>query len=66
MNKAFDSSIKKAISSKNAEVLGNYHCSGYNTFGPFKLVGGTSKGHPDEKDIAGAVEFYKMIVERVN
>ena len=26
--------------------------------GKFKLIGGVSKGHPDEKDIAAAIEFY--------
>ena len=30
---------------------------GYDTFGPFKLVGGIAKGHPDEDDIKNAVEF---------
>ena len=29
------------------------------TFGPFKLVGGIAKGHPDDKDIQNAVEFVK-------
>ena len=33
------------------------------TFGPFKLMGGLAKGHPDEADIAGAVAFYKEITE---
>ena len=31
----------------------------YDTFGPFKLVGGIAKGHPDDKDIQNAVEFVK-------
>lgn len=25
------------------------------------MIGGVSKGHPDEKDIAAAVEFYNRI-----
>lgn len=53
--------IKKAIEGKNAKVLGHYGCKGYNTFGPFKLVGGTSKGHPTQEDIAKAVEFYESL-----
>ena len=32
---------------------------GFDTFGPFKLVGGIAKGHPDEDEIRGAVEFYE-------
>jgi len=35
-----------------------FSCKGFDTFGPFKLIGGVSKGHPDEKDIAAAIEFY--------
>ena len=33
----------------------------YDTFGPFKLVGGIAKGHPDDKDIQNAVEFVKNL-----
>ena len=32
---------------------------GYDTFGPFKLMGGIAKGHPDEEDIKNTVEFVK-------
>ena len=39
-------------------------CKGYDTFGPFKLVGGIAKGHPDHKDLADAVTFYKGIIRR--
>ena len=50
--------ITHACESKHAIVLGSYLCQGYNTFGPFKLVGGTSKGHPDQKDIDEFLKFY--------
>lgn len=33
-------------------------CLGYDTFGPFKLVGGMNKGRPNAEDIQGAVDFY--------
>lgn len=62
MNKDFNESMLKAIADKKANVKGYYHCHGYNTFGPFKIVGGTSKGHPDEKDIAEAVKFYEGLI----
>ncbi|WP_418290112.1 hypothetical protein, partial [Massilicoli timonensis] len=39
-------------------LVGRFSCKGFDTFGPFKLIGGVSKGHPDEKDIAAAIEFY--------
>ena len=33
-------------------------------FGPFKLIGGVSKGHSDEKYLVAAVEFYNGITEQ--
>ena len=61
--KAYYTSIEKALTAKNSVLLGKYGCKGYDTFGPFKLMGGLAKGHPDEVDIAGAVAVYKEITE---
>ena len=46
---------------KHCRELGAYHCLGYDTFGPFKLVGGIAKGHPTEEEIAEAVRFYQSL-----
>ena len=54
---AFES-IENAIEGKDCQVVGRFSCKGYDTFGPFKLIGGVAKGHPDEKDIEAAVDFY--------
>ena len=35
---------------------------GYDTFGPFKLVGGLAKGHPKERDLEQARAFYQTRV----
>ena len=32
--------------------------------GPFKLVGGIAKGHPNDQDLEDEVEFYKGIIRR--
>lgn len=55
--------IEKILKKKNCTIKGTYYCKGYDTFGPFKLFGGIAKGHPDEKDLAGAVEFYREMVK---
>ncbi len=52
-------SIEQILNKKHASVEGKFECKGYDTFGPFKLVGGIAKGHPDDKDIQYAVEFVK-------
>ena len=46
---------------KNCREIGSYHCQGYDTFGPFKLVGGIGKGHPTEDEINNAVAFYQNL-----
>jgi flavodoxin len=52
-------SIEEIAKLKNAIEIGRFSCKGYDTFGPFKLVGGLAKGHPDENDLKNAVEFFK-------
>lgn len=59
MGKSYTKAIKDIAVSKKAEILGEYGCRGFDTYGPFKLVGGIAKGHPDDKDISGAAEFFK-------
>lgn len=54
-------SIKKILTKKNATVIGKFGCKGYDTFGPFKLIGGIAKGHPDENDLNKAVSFVKNL-----
>ena len=46
---------------KHCREIGEYRCQGYDTFGPFKLVGGIAKGHPTEEEINGAVAFYQKL-----
>jgi flavodoxin len=52
-------SIEKIVKEKNAVEIGRFSCKGYDTFGPFKLIGGLAKGHPDEKDLENAVAFFR-------
>ena len=56
--------IRKIAKRKNCCELGVYQCLGYYTFGPFKMIGGIAKGHPDEDDIRKAVLFYKNLYEK--
>ena len=39
------------LKEKKTDIIGKFGCKGYDTFGPFKLVGDIAKGHPDEKDL---------------
>lgn len=57
----FDAGFVRLLESKGANVAGRFHCRGYDTFGPFKLVGGIAKGRPDDADVADAICFFEKL-----
>lgn len=59
--KGYTNAISSAVKKHNAKILGEYGCFGFNTFGPFKLIGGIAKGHPEKTDIEGVLRFYKEL-----
>ena len=59
--KGYTNAIREAVSKHNAKVLGEFGCFGFNTFGPFKLIGGIAKGHPDNDDLNNALKFYETL-----
>ena len=54
-------SISAVAKEKHCNEIGRFQCAGFDTFGPFKLVGGLQKGHPTEEELQGAIEFYKNL-----
>ena len=52
------------LKERGLRIEGIYSCKGYDTFGPFKLVGGIAKGHPTQAEIDGGVRFVKEILAR--
>ena len=54
--------ITEVCAERAAEMVGKYGCFGFDTYGPFKLVGGLKKGHPDENEIQGAVKFFESLL----
>ena len=56
-------SIAAAVREKSAVVAGEFGCRGFDTFGPFKLVGGIAKGHPDEADLENARRFFEGLIQ---
>jgi hypothetical protein len=53
--------IREVTQKKNCPELGVYHCKGFDTFGPFKVVGGIAKGHPTQEELKAAADFYKKL-----
>ncbi len=60
---AASKTLSEIAEEKGCPVLGEFGCKGYDTFGPFKLVGGIAKGRPNERDLENARRFYREIRE---
>ncbi len=61
-NVKYNAALIELLKNAGASVVGDFTCKGYDTFGPFKLIGGIAKGHPDDDDFAAAKEFVGRIV----
>ena len=59
----FTETIKTAARKKGAIILGDYGCRGFNTYGPWKMIGGMNKGHPTQEEITEAVRFFESILQ---
>ena len=59
----YASSVSAKAAARGCKVLGVYGCRGFDTFGPFKLIGGIVKGHPTQNEIDGAVDFYGSLAD---
>lgn len=54
----YTAAITEVVKKHSANILGEYGCFGFNTFGPFKLIGGIAKGHPTTEELDAACAFY--------
>lgn len=61
-SKNFTANIAKVCKSKSADIVGEYGCLGFDTFGPLKFIGGVAKGHPDKAELEAAVKFYEGLI----
>ncbi|PKP57821.1 MAG: flavodoxin [Candidatus Altiarchaeales archaeon HGW-Altiarchaeales-2] len=57
----FNRAIKEKLTEKKFDLIGEFSCRGFNTYGPFRYIGGISKGRPNEKDFKTAEEFAKHL-----
>lgn len=49
--------LKSALMKKGYDVMTEFTCRGFDTWGPLWLTGGLNRKHPDERDIQRAQEF---------
>ncbi len=57
----YTKAIAEAAQKRGARILGEYGCLGFDTFGPFRLIGGIAKGHPTADEIKAAAAFYRSL-----
>jgi len=53
--------LRKKLIKKGLNIIGEFTCRGFDTAGPFKLIGGISKGRPNEKDLQKARDFARKL-----
>ena len=49
--------FKRELARKGFKTVGEFHCRGFDSWGPLWLTGGINRRHPDERDLARAAEF---------
>lgn len=62
----YSSAIGRIARERGCRVLGTFGCRGFDTFGPFRLVGGIAKGRPNERDLDKARSFFRQIQNRLS
>ena len=65
-NNRFTNTVTAIAKEKDANIVGEFGCKGYNTYGPLKIIGGMNKNHPDEDDIKNALAFYEHILNKID
>jgi len=53
----YNKPLEKKLEEKRFKVIGSFACKGFDTVGPFKLIGGIAKGRPNDEDIQKAKEW---------
>ena len=60
-SQSYADKLAGAAGKAGLECRGAFACKGYCTFGPFKLLGGMAKHHPDNEDVQALVEFLEKV-----
>lgn len=55
--------LSALASQRSCHVLGEFSCRGFDTFGPFRLIGGISRGHPNQAESDEAAKFFADLCE---
>lgn len=59
--RAWHSPLKKLLARKGFDVVAEFSCRGFDTWGPLWFAGGLNRTHPDERDLERAREFGRKL-----
>ena len=58
--------LKKLLLQKGFQLVAEFSCRGYDTYGLLKLVGGIAKNRPNARDLAAARHFAHQLLSPFN
>jgi len=61
LTKIWHCPLKTLLARKGFEVVGEFSCRGFDTWGPLWFTGGLNRRHPDERDLERAREFARRL-----
>lgn len=53
--------LRRLLARKGFDVVGEFACRGFDTWGPLWFTGGLNRRHPDERDLARARAFAEQL-----
>lgn len=53
----FHRKLREKLESKGFSIVGEFNCTGFDTYGLLKIAGGIQKGHPNDEDLKLAEAF---------
>ncbi len=56
--------VRHILRSKGYDVVGEFSCKGFDTYGPWGKFGGIARGHPTATDLEDAGEFATGVLQR--
>jgi flavodoxin len=60
----FHQRLKEKLQSKGYNVVAEFNCAGFGTFGALKIVGGIKKGRPNAEDVKQAEIFAQNLMQK--
>lgn len=57
--------FSKVLTERGFDVIGEFECKGFDTFGPLRFFGGINKEHPNEEDIRRGKAFLQGVMEKL-